>query len=199
MASCTGNEVARVRICVSALSCCGSRCCTSTNPMPVSSGKCWSNCVNACRPPAEAPTPTTGKPVAWPDGEVLGEYDAASEEGRVFVFLAGGLIGGFRFFDFGLALTDNRLTEIDSWAVRGANNPKLRVQRTTNLTLAHPTSLPTGFVTLRGRYGILMEWCRLRLRNPSELWCFAPAIGVVCIAIPLDGGCVKRPPDLKKT
>src|SRR5216683_4811697 len=56
----TGSEVARERICVSALSCSGSRCWTSTKPMPVSSGRDLSNCVNASSPPAEAPTPTIG-------------------------------------------------------------------------------------------------------------------------------------------
>lgn len=46
---------------VPALAWSGSRCCTSTKPMPVSSGKCLSNSVNASNPPADAPTPTIRK------------------------------------------------------------------------------------------------------------------------------------------
>src|SRR6476661_2592764 len=42
------------------LSCVGSRCCTSTKAILVSVGRCVSNCVNASRPPAEAPMPTIG-------------------------------------------------------------------------------------------------------------------------------------------
>src|SRR6266508_2640812 len=47
---------------VSALSRAGSRCCTNTKAMPVSVGKCWSSCVSASKPPADAPIPTTGGP-----------------------------------------------------------------------------------------------------------------------------------------
>src|SRR4051812_38897257 len=51
---------------VSALSCWGSRCCTSTNPMPVSVGRLASRALNASSPPADAPTPTMGKESVTP-------------------------------------------------------------------------------------------------------------------------------------
>src|SRR5204862_536000 len=60
----TGIEVARASSWVSALACAGSKCCTSTNPMPVSSGRCCSKCVHASRPPADAPMPTIGNRTA---------------------------------------------------------------------------------------------------------------------------------------
>lgn len=41
------------------LGCCGSRCCTSTNARPLSGGVWRINVVNACKPPADAPMPTT--------------------------------------------------------------------------------------------------------------------------------------------
>src|SRR4030095_2014753 len=59
--SLTGIEVVLLKSCVSALACIGSRCCTRTNPIPVSSGRCFSNSVNASNPPADAPMPTMGK------------------------------------------------------------------------------------------------------------------------------------------
>src|SRR6266436_8988293 len=59
-ASQTGIEVSRDNSEVSALSCVGSRCCTSTKAMPVSLGSAFNNCVIASRPPAEAPIPTMG-------------------------------------------------------------------------------------------------------------------------------------------
>ena len=46
---------------VRTVSCVGSRCCTNTNAMPVSSGSARRSWVKASRPPAEAPIPTTGK------------------------------------------------------------------------------------------------------------------------------------------
>src|SRR5215831_1997451 len=55
-------RVLRARISVSMLSCLGSRCCTRTNAIPVSWGRFVRSSVNASRPPAEAPTPTIGKP-----------------------------------------------------------------------------------------------------------------------------------------
>src|SRR5207237_4290252 len=42
-------------------SCLGSRCCTSTKPMPVLSGRAERSWLTASRPPAEAPMPTMGK------------------------------------------------------------------------------------------------------------------------------------------
>src|SRR5437867_985260 len=47
------------------LSCFGARCCTSTNAKPVSLGNDLSNCSNASRPPADAPTPTTDSGCAF--------------------------------------------------------------------------------------------------------------------------------------
>src|SRR6516165_1695061 len=53
--------VARDRISVSMLAWVGARCWTRTKAMPVSTGRACSICVKASSPPAEAPTPTTGK------------------------------------------------------------------------------------------------------------------------------------------
>jgi hypothetical protein len=39
------------------------------NPIPVSSGRSFSNRVNASRPAAEAPMPTTGNHALSPDSE----------------------------------------------------------------------------------------------------------------------------------
>src|SRR5262249_45133922 len=51
-----------------ALSWLGSRWGTRTNAMPSRDSSARSSCMNASRPPADAPTPTTGKGrrVAWP-------------------------------------------------------------------------------------------------------------------------------------
>ena len=59
--SVTDMVVARERISAKALGCEGARCCTNTNAMPVSTGSAPSSCLNASRPPAEAPIPTIGK------------------------------------------------------------------------------------------------------------------------------------------
>jgi len=56
---------------VSALSWSGSRCCTSTNPMPVFGGRAASNWVNASSPPAEAPMPTIGNNAPLPGSSRL--------------------------------------------------------------------------------------------------------------------------------
>src|SRR5471030_192619 len=53
-------SVVRARMLASALWCCGSRCCTRTNPNPVLAGSCLRSWENASRPPDEAPIPTTG-------------------------------------------------------------------------------------------------------------------------------------------
>ncbi len=44
----------------------GSRCCTTTNAMPLFSGTCVRKRSNASRPPADAPMPTTGNGLAGP-------------------------------------------------------------------------------------------------------------------------------------
>src|SRR5882724_3288175 len=44
-----------------ALSWLGSRCGTRTKAMPNRAGKAFKSCMNASRPPADAPTPTMGK------------------------------------------------------------------------------------------------------------------------------------------
>src|SRR2546422_7633356 len=74
-ASLTGIAVSRDNSEVSALSWVGSRCCTSTNAMPVRGGKCLSNCVIASKPPADAPMPTIGNdlPRAGDGAETLAE------------------------------------------------------------------------------------------------------------------------------
>ena len=59
--ACTGIGVVRAKISLSKLPWVGSRCCTSTMAMPVSAGRWVSSWVKASSPPAEAPTPTTGK------------------------------------------------------------------------------------------------------------------------------------------
>src|SRR5579883_2637628 len=71
MPSCTcktGSLVARPSNSVIALSWVGSRWGTSTNAIPERCGIAFISSMNASRPPAEAPTPTTGKLVvagAW--------------------------------------------------------------------------------------------------------------------------------------
>src|SRR2546425_6429091 len=75
-ASLTGIAVSRDNSEVSALSWVGSRCCTSTNAMPVRGGKYLSNCVIASKPPADAPMPTIGNDLprrAGDDAETLAE------------------------------------------------------------------------------------------------------------------------------
>src|SRR5438445_9097327 len=57
----TGMRVDRARRSDRTLSCLGSRCWTRTNAMPLSNGRCDSIVVQASRPPADAPIPTTGK------------------------------------------------------------------------------------------------------------------------------------------
>src|SRR5438105_7387903 len=61
LTSLTGIRVARDRISARWDAWDGERCETSTNAMPVSVGNALSSWVNASRPPAEAPTQTTGK------------------------------------------------------------------------------------------------------------------------------------------
>ncbi len=68
----------------SALSCCGSRCCTRTKLIPVSAGRCLSSCVNASSPPADAPIPTMGNESSGPFGGFRAE-----ELERRFRFRAG--------------------------------------------------------------------------------------------------------------
>src|SRR5262249_54564365 len=60
--------VARARISVSMLAWVGARCWTRTKAIPVSTGTARSICVKASSPPAEAPTPTTGKDRVSPRG-----------------------------------------------------------------------------------------------------------------------------------
>src|SRR6185312_6931160 len=57
------------RISVSMLSWFGSRCCTKINAIQEVSGIAFSSRLNASNPPADAPTPTTGKPsdTEYPD------------------------------------------------------------------------------------------------------------------------------------
>lgn len=61
LASLTGISVSRDNNDVSALSWVGSRCCTSTNAIPVRDGNSFNSCVVASNPPADAPIPTMGK------------------------------------------------------------------------------------------------------------------------------------------
>src|SRR4029453_13169812 len=104
----TGIEVARDKRSASALSCCGSRCCTSTKPMPVSSGRFLSNSVNASNPPAEAPMPTTGKwfgasPGSWVCLADIGREDVERFLGfnsGAFLWVAAPLETFLRVFDF---------------------------------------------------------------------------------------------------
>ena len=56
----TGMGVDFANKSTSMLSCLGSRCCTSTKPIPVSAGRLRRTAVNASSPPADAPIPTTG-------------------------------------------------------------------------------------------------------------------------------------------
>jgi hypothetical protein len=49
----------------------GSKCWISTKAMPVEAGRLSSNCVNASRPPADAPMPTTGSKVFFESSRVL--------------------------------------------------------------------------------------------------------------------------------
>src|ERR1051325_188732 len=72
--------------CVRALSCCGSRCCTRTNPNPVLVGKCVSSSVNASNPPADAPTPTIGK-----------RFAAVAARGGAWLLLDGHFLLDFDF------------------------------------------------------------------------------------------------------
>ena len=57
----TGMGVFFWRISVSMLSWFGSRCCTRIYAIPEDSGMDFRSRLNASNPPAEAPTPTTGK------------------------------------------------------------------------------------------------------------------------------------------
>ena len=84
--------VARERISVNALACVGSRCCTSTNAMPVSFGKCLSNLVNASSPPADAPMPTTGKGSPVETGRPRRVSGAVATGFGFFVALAAGAL-----------------------------------------------------------------------------------------------------------
>jgi hypothetical protein len=49
--------------------------------MPVSLGRCFSNCVNASRPPADAPIPTIGKGL-YPSRSSNPTFDCCGELGR---------------------------------------------------------------------------------------------------------------------
>jgi hypothetical protein len=55
------HAVLRCRISVSMLAWLGSRCGTSTKPMPVSAGQARKKASKASSPPAEAPMPTMAK------------------------------------------------------------------------------------------------------------------------------------------
>ena len=57
--SAIGISLERARISARLLLCRGSRCWTNTKAMPVSLGRRCSRSVNASKPPAEAPIPTT--------------------------------------------------------------------------------------------------------------------------------------------
>ena len=99
----TGIFVAFERSLVRALSWTGSRCWISTKDIPVSTGRCCNNSVNASSPPAEAPIATTGNETAlaftdslsafWPLEAMRVGSDSAGDED----FLAAGL-----FLDLGL-------------------------------------------------------------------------------------------------
>src|SRR5438093_3220783 len=88
------------------LSCFGARCCTSTNAKPVSLASDLSNCSNASRPPADAPTPTTHSGCAFVGLPRLDEtllaacgVAAAFTRGRAFLsFLEGRMFGPWAFF-----------------------------------------------------------------------------------------------------
>src|SRR5207248_11053913 len=88
------------------LSCFGARCCTSTNAKPVSLGNDLSNCSNASRPPADAPTPTTDSGCAFVGLPRLDETRLAAcgvaagfTRGRAFLsFLEGRMFGPLAFF-----------------------------------------------------------------------------------------------------
>ena len=83
VASETGSDVALPRICVRALSCPGSRCCTRTKLISISGGKFRTSSVMASNPPADAPIPTIGKPargaLAGGDAEAR-ELDLSAED-----------------------------------------------------------------------------------------------------------------------
>src|SRR6266516_3223443 len=70
LASLTGIDVARESTALKALSCVGSKCCTSTNASPGARGRFFKSWVVASSPPADAPMLTTGN--------VLGEQAATS-------------------------------------------------------------------------------------------------------------------------
>ena len=66
------------------LSCVGSRCCTRMNAMPVSAAEPPEACVQASRPPAEAPMPTTGKSADATGGSRAGMARALGRGRAVF-------------------------------------------------------------------------------------------------------------------
>jgi hypothetical protein len=81
VASETGIDVALPRICVRALSCPGSRCCTRTKLISISGGKFRTSSVMASNPPADAPIPTIGKrPRCALAGAEAGDLDSSAEE-----------------------------------------------------------------------------------------------------------------------
>src|SRR4029077_16830344 len=85
LASVTGILVVRVRISSNALLWLGSRCWRKTKAIPVESGKVVSMAVKASRPPADAPTPTTGKSLSiGKRSEAAGEV--CDPAGRLFRF-----------------------------------------------------------------------------------------------------------------
>src|ERR1019366_6724217 len=64
----TGIVVAPARMSTSRLSWLGSRCWTSTKARPVSTGMAETSSLNASRPPADAPMPTTRSALPLSDG-----------------------------------------------------------------------------------------------------------------------------------
>src|SRR6516165_4035671 len=87
--------VARDRISVSMLAWVGARCWTRTKAMPVSTGRACSICVKASSPPAEAPTPTTGKDRVSSRGPASSAAELAAE--GVDASSAGAGSAGLRF------------------------------------------------------------------------------------------------------
>src|ERR1700722_1478687 len=76
-------DVLLCRISVSKLSWLGSRCCTRINAIPEDGGMALMRRLNASRPPAEAPTPITGKTVLPGPGGLL-FFDLAMTTARFF-------------------------------------------------------------------------------------------------------------------